>query len=257
MPPLQLDRSTFFDTYFEYYPGEHASWIYPTQKGKTHLAWQTLEAAKRQNPQLLTVSLMPKAISPATARWCRALEFRETPRWPPPWRPLSRKPGGYVLWPEHRKDLTVAEDRAQVAAELRKAMHQLCWGGNCICFADDVFVLAVLMGLNPECEQFWTAGAEGGAGLWSANQKPSGTLGSGSVSSFAYNSATHLFLGRDTDERNIKRFSEIGGGVDPAEVSAIVRNLRLYRIGKKTISEVLYIDTRGPYMALIGPLCGV
>lgn len=255
MPPLQLERSDFFDHYFDYNKGEHASWIYPTQKGKSHLAWQTLRAAVGQNPDLRAVTLMPKAISPATARWAAALEFKEIPAWPPPARPpwLSRPPG-YVLWPKHRKDLPVAEDRAQVAAELRKAMHDLCWGGNCICFADDVFVLAVLMGLNPECEQFWTAGAEGGSALWSANQKPSGTLGSGSVSSFAYNSATHLFLGRDTDERNIKRFAEIGGGIDPAEIASIVRNLRLYRIGKKTISEVLYLDLRGPYMCLIGPL---
>ena len=51
----------------------------------------------------------------------------------------------------------------------------------------------------------------------------------------------------------MKRFAEIGGGIDLAEVAGIVRNLRLYRIGDKTISQVLYIDTRGPYKCLIGP----
>jgi hypothetical protein len=253
MPPLQLDRPEFLGSYFDYRPGEHLSLIYPTQKGKSHLAWQLMRSALRRNPGLDAVSLMPKPNSPATARWARALDFRETPAWPPRKKLFEADPAGYVLWPPHRKDISAAENRAQIAAVLREAMNALYWKGNCICFADDVFVLAVLMGLNPECEQFWTAGGEGGAGLWSANQKPSGTLGSGSVSSFSYNSPSHLFLGKDTDVRNVKRFAEIGGGIDPEEIAFLVRNLRLYPIGGKTISEVLYIDTRGPYKALIGP----
>lgn len=253
MSPMQLDRQDWLDHYFDYRAGEHVSLIYPTQKGKSTLAWQMMGAALRRNPGLDAATLMPKPNSPSTARWARTMNFRETPEWPPRKKLFESEPDGYVVWPKHRKDIPAAENRAQVAAKLRAAMNAMYWKGNCICFADDVFVLAVLMGLNPEAEQFWTAGSEGGAGLWSANQKPSGTLGSGSVSSFSYNSVSHLCLGKDTDARNIKRFSEIGGGVDPEEVSDIVRNLRLFPIGKKTISEVLYIDTRGPYMALIGP----
>ncbi len=38
-----------------------------------------------------------------------------------------------------------------------------------------------------------------------------------------------------------------------AEIADIVQNLRLYQIDSKTISEVLYLDLRGPYMTLIGP----
>lgn len=253
MPPLQLERQEFLDNYFDYRPGEHLSLIYPTQKGKTHLAYQLSDVAMRQNPDLDYVSMMPKANSPATARWARALELQETPVWPPRKKLFSKDPRGHVLWPPHRKDLTADADRAQVADVMRQGLHRLYWQGNCICFVDDVFVAAVLMGLNPEVEQWWTAGSEGGSGLWSANQKPSGTLGSGSVSSFCYNSATHLFLGRDTDERNVRRFSEIGGGVDPREIAEIVRNLRLFPIGSKSISEVLYLDLRGPYMCLVGP----
>lgn len=253
MSLLQLDRETFFEEYFEYHPGEHAGWIYPTQKGKTHLAWQTLGSAMRQHPELRVATLMPKALSPSTARWAKAMNFREVPTWPPQKKLFQPKPAGYVVWPHHNKDATAAEDRAQVADELRNAMHNQYWSGKSITFADDLHLLAVLMGLNPECEQFWTAGAEGGAGLWGANQKPSGTANSGAVSSYFYNSPSHLFLGRDTDERNVKRFAEIGGGIDPRRVGDIVRNLRLYRIGDKTISQVLYIDTRGPYMVLLNP----
>lgn len=255
MALLQLNRPEFFDDdgYFRYENGEHAAWIYPTQKGKTHLAWQTMAAAKRQHPELTTVTFMPKPKSPSTARWARALSFAETPRWPPQRKLFTPKPPGYVLWPEHRKDLPAAENRALIGAEMRKALNALFWQGDCIAFADDLHLLAVLMDCNAECEQFWTAGAEGGAALWGANQKPSGTKDSGSVSSYFYNSPTHIFLGRDTDARNIRRFSEIGGGIDAGRIAEIVKNLRLYQIGPKTISEVLYIDTRGPYMCLIGP----
>lgn len=250
---LRLPRKEFLDDYFDYRPGEHLSLIYPTQKGKTHLAYQLSDAAMRQNPDLDYCSVMPKPNSPATHRWAQALQLQEVSDWPPVKKLFQDRPRGHVLWPKHRKDMSAEANREQIAGKVRKALHEMYWKGNCICFADDVFVLAVLMGLNPELEEFWTAGGEGGAGLWSANQKPSGTLGSGSVSSFAYNSPVHLFLGRDTDERNVKRFGEIGGGIDPAEVAYLVKNLRLFPIGSKTISEVLYIDTRGPYKALIGP----
>lgn len=252
MPPIQLDRQEFLDHYFDYRPGEHLSLIAPTQRGKTHLSYQLLQSAMRQNPDLDVISLMPKPNSPATSKWARALNLREVDDWPPRKKLFADEPDGYVLWPKHRKDLPAAENRLQVAGKMRKALSALYWKGNAICFADDVFVMAVLMGLNPELEEWWTAGGEGGSGLWSANQKPSGTLGSGSVSSFSYNSPSHLFLGKDTDERNVKRFSEIGG-VDPREVADLVRNLRLYKIGGKSISEQLYVDKRGPYMALIGP----
>lgn len=253
MALLRLNREEFFEDYFTYNPGEHASWVYPTQKGKSHLMWQTLGAAMRQHPGLSAVTLMPKAKSPSTHTWAQAMEFREVAEWPPPPKLLARKPPGYVVWPRHRVDLSAAEDRAQVSTVLRRALHDRLWKGNGITVADDLHVLAVIMGLNAECEEFWTTGAEGGAALWGANQKPSGTSGSGAVSTYFYNSASHMFLGRDTDERNVKRFSEIGGGIDPREIADIVRNLRLYKIGPKTISEVLYIDLRGPYKALIGP----
>jgi hypothetical protein len=246
-----IPRNEFLDEHWDYRPGEHVSLIEPTQGGKTHLAYQLLDKAMEQNPQLEAVSLMPKPNSPATVSWASSLNLKETPSWPPERWPWQSKPRGYVVWPKHRKDLDAQANREQVAAKLKKALSRQYWKGNSIVFADDVYVIAALMGLNAELEEYWTAGAEGGAGLWSANQKPSGTVGGGGVSSFSYNAPTHLFLGRDRDERNIKRFSEIGG-VDPRLVESIVRDLRITQIGSKAISDKLYIDKRGPYMAIIG-----
>src|SRR5215469_12198389 len=115
----ELSRAEFFGWdggpgFFDYRPGEHASWIYPTQRGKTRLAWQCLNAAMKQQPQLRVVTLMPKPLSSETHLRAAALGFREVGAWPPPARFMS-SPQGYVVWPRHRKDLTAAADRAQVA----------------------------------------------------------------------------------------------------------------------------------------------
>jgi hypothetical protein len=116
-------------------------------------------------------------------------------------------------------------------------------------------VLAVLMELNQDCEEFWVAGSGGGAGLWDTLQKPSGTVGGGHVSTFVYNAPTHLFLGHDPVEQNRKRFADIGG-VNPKVVSNVVENLPRHRIetptGIKNVSEKLYIHKGGPYLATIG-----
>lgn len=250
----RFDREDWLTRRFDYRPGEHFGIWEPTQGGKTHLAYQAADQAMRRNPHLRFVSAMPKSRSPATRHWAAALDLKIIDSWPP--KPAFRKPRGYVLWPPHLKDRPVAENRQHLAEIFRKMLHDQYQSGNSITLADDIYLLAVIYGLNMECEEFWTAGAEGGAGLWGPNQKPSGTIGGGSVSSFSYNSPTHLIFGQDTDTRNQKRFSEIGGGIDPELVASIVPGLRRFPVqtpeGVKNISEKLYIDKRGPYLAIIG-----
>ena len=125
------------------------------------------------------------------------------------------------------------------------------WQGNSITVADDVYLMAVILELNPLLEEILTAGGGMNASLWLAGQKPSGTVGGGSLTSFAYNSPTHLFLGHDPDERNQKRFSEIGG-VDPKLVAEVVKHLRIFQVNGKNVSEKLYIHKGGPWMAVVG-----
>jgi hypothetical protein len=206
----------------------------------------------KQNPGLTVASLMPKPRDIATTEWARKLNLKETAEWPPRKKWFENKPRGHVLWPKHNPGLAAEENREHVGAVMRDCLNQQYWRGNSITFGDDAHNLAVLHGLNPEMETMWTAGGSSQAGLWIATQKPSGTLSSGSISSFVYSATTHLFLGRDTDERNVRRFGEIGG-VDPKEVEGIVRNLRMFNLNGNTISEVLYIDKRGPWFVRIQP----
>lgn len=255
MRVAQLPREVFLQEYFSYQPGEHLSAIEPTQQGKTHLVYQLADVAMTQQPGLRFVSLMPKSRDPATHKWASFLGLEVIGDWPPRKKLFAAKPRGYVLWPPHLKGVPVQQNRDHLHAIFQKCLADQFQQGDSITLADDVYNLAVLLDLNRDLEEHWTAGGGGGCGLWSTAQKPSGTL-AGSISSFVYNCPTHLALGHDPVESNRKRFSEIGG-VDPHLVTGTVQGLRKTPIrteqGIKNVSEKLYIHKGGPYMAIIGP----
>lgn len=252
MYAAHIPRAEFLANHWDWRPGEHVSFIEPTQQGKTWLLYQLLEKTIARYPELRTVTMCPKPRDPSTSVWAEALRLREIPEWPPPSRlPWQEKPAGYALWPRHLLGVPKAQNRAHLAGILRKCLSEQYAKGDSITVADDVYIAAVMLDLNMDLEEFWTAGGGMNASLWSANQKPSGTVGGGSVSSFSYNAPTHLFLGHDPDERNQKRFSEIGG-VDPKLVASVVRNLKIHQVNGKNVSEKLYIHKGGPYMCTVG-----
>ena len=253
MALLELSRAEWLDDYFDYRPGEHVVIVEPTGGGKTWLMYQMLGVVMREHPELVPVSLVPKPADPSTALWARSLGLRETPVWPPVRRLFRGQPAGYVLWPRHRMDLPPDSRREEVGQVLRAGLDAQYKRGNSISLIDDAHSTATMMGLNSYIEEILVNGRAGGAAAWMALQKPSGTVNSGGITSFAYSSPTHYLFGKDTEARNLKRLSEIGAGIDPRRVESIVRSLRLYRIGEHTVSQKLYIDKRGPYMALVGP----
>jgi hypothetical protein len=254
MRVAHFPRDEYLAERFDYQGGEHVTAAEPTQGGKTHLIYQMSDRAMEQNPDLRFVSLMPKSRDPATYKWAERLDLKIVDNWPPPKTWFSEQPRGYVLWPKHLKGAPKEQNRAHLAGIFRKCLNDQFQQGDSITLVDDIYLVAVMLDLNMDCEEFWTAGSSGRAGLWGTLQKPSGTIGGGSVSSFAYNSPTHLILGHDPDQRNRKRFSEIGG-VDPEIVSGIVTNLPQHRIetaeGVKNISDKLYIHKQG-YMCTVG-----
>ena len=252
---LRVDRPTFLGSYWDYNAGEHVCIVEPTQGGKTRLAGDLLGELLGE---LLATILVMKPRDRTPAEITRRLGYREVATWPPPARwPWEKQPPGYTLWP--KQSLTdVDADNAHLRAQFKKAIYHVYGAGDQILFADEVYGLVAELGLATELTSMWTRGGGMGAGLWGATQKPSGTQHGGSIPTFFYNSSTHFFFGKDTDERNISRFAEIGGGVDPREVGEIVRHLPVHKItdagGRPHyISEKLYVDKRGPYMAIVGP----
>lgn len=244
--PAQIARFTreeFLSERWDYRPGEHVSLIAPTQNGKTTFIFELLANTDTGWCSVPPVMLVAKPRDHVVASGLEALNYVETPRWPPARRWMRDRPDGYGLWPHHLKNATTDENNAHLASVFKPAINELFWKGDTILIADEVYFLCAELMLNREMTRHWTQGAGMGSGLWSATQKPSGTQ-QGTVPSYMYNSPTHTFLGRDPDERNRKRFSEIGG-VDPKIIDGAVQGLRKY--------EWLYIHRDGPTMCIIGP----
>lgn len=251
---LRVSREEFVRSYWDYNPGEHVTLIEPTQGGKTYLAGQLLGDLAGEVPGVMLV-MKPRDRTPAEIT--RRIGYKEIPSWPPaPRWPWEDRPPGYTLWPRQTlKDIDA--DNKHLKEQFRRALYAVYGQGNQIVFADEVYGLVAELGLAQELTMLWTRGSGMGAGLWAATQKPSGTQHGGSIPTFMYSASTHLFLGKDTDERNTARFGEIGG-VDSRFVSDLVRRLPVHKIidgdGRPHyISEKLYIDKRGPYMAIITP----
>jgi len=266
MSLTRLSRDEFLNDYFDYRPGQHvlAALISPTGNGKTRLGYQLLRAAMKQHPQLGVRVTIPKRRDAEASAWNAALGLKEVPGWPPPPRKLWQpKPPGYAVWPLHHigqpgddPDKVLTENRAHVEGVMKAAALASWQEGDSIHVADDIYVQAVVLGMNQFFSEILTNGRSVGCALWGSNQKPSGTR-EGSVTSFFYNSPSHLFLGADLDERNRERFGEIGG-VDRKFVSDIVQHLQVHVIDGNAVSDQLYISKaasgpEGPAMAIVGP----
>lgn len=253
--PVELRRGEFFDEYWDYDAGQHVLCVAPTGAGKSRLMWQALEGAIRQRPGLSPLVLMPKPTDRTTTECSARLGLAETPVWPPKRKLFEPKPTGHVLWPPHPHGDGVDTEtrRAVVGSWLKKGMEDHYWRGNSISFIDDAHSAASMMDLNPLIEEMLVNGRSGGCGVWLATQKPSGTKVSGGLTTFAYNSASHLFFSKDDDPRNLERVAEIGGATDVRQMREWISGLRRWKINGSNVGEFLYVDKSGPYYARILP----
>jgi hypothetical protein len=226
-----------------YKSGHHVALIGPTQiAGKTTLAFQLLDSiATEERPATV---LCMKHSDRTVATFSNRLGFRETPTWPP--KPLVKemfgnKPRGYTLWP--RQSLSNVEaDNAHLAAEFQKALVHNRLHTPSVTFADEIYGLMAELELRKLLTAIITRDSGARHGLMYATQKPSGTQGV-SMPGFLFNSAEHMFLSRDGDERNRARFGEIGCGISPESINREVLRLEPF--------SWLYIRRSGPQWAVV------
>jgi hypothetical protein len=238
-----IPRREFLDDVWDYRAGEHVTLIGMTQSGKTTLGFELLHRSISTDLPAIVMVMKPK--DPVPEAWAKRMGLRKIDTWPPldargPGRAL-RKPRGWLLWPKMgdirsdydnlsmQFDSALSESYAQ-AARRRGAQER-------ILFVDEVLGFVKDLGLERELSAVWTRGSSMGLGLWAAGQRPF------NMPLHAYNAASHLFLHKDPDERNIQRYKEIGG-VSPDVVADVTRQLRLH--------EFLYIRRRDYSMAVIG-----
>jgi hypothetical protein len=101
-------------------------------------------------------------------------------------------------------------------------------------FADEIRYLTDNLRLDTEFETLWLQGRSLGVSLVCGTQRPV------SIPLESFSQATHLFLFRENDKRNIDRMSEFSGGDN---------DLVRYVIPRLPPHETLYIDTRSGQMA--------
>lgn len=242
-----FDLETFRTKHFDYAPGHHVGVFGPTQiSGKSTLSFALLESVLRQQPDMNVTALCMKHKDRVVAHWTKRLGFREVGSWPPS-KPLGEalhitsKPAGYTLWPP--QSLTdVDADNERLEHEFRKAITSNRSNTPSITLGDELYGLLAELNLRKLLTAVVTRDSVAGHGIWYATQKPSGTQGI-SIPGFFFNSAEHMFLAKDGEERNRKRYGEIACGIDPGEIERETLKLDPY--------SWLYIRRSGPQWAIV------
>lgn len=199
--------------------GEHVTLVGPTGCGKTTVALAMLERRKyvcviATKPRDPLIKSLPKQ------------GYKVLDRWPPP-DYLKR----VVLWPK----ISSLGDKVSQRREIQRAMARMYRSGGWCVVADELRYLTQTLGLKSEAEMYWLQGRSLNLSFVTATQRPAW------VPLEAYDQATHLFLWRETDKRNLARLGDIGG-VDTEVIRYIIPQLPKH--------DFLYINTRDATMCI-------
>jgi hypothetical protein len=246
-----LPRGEFLDMFAEQYEsGQHVSLIGPTQRGKTTLTHQMLAQTASPERKVHMMAGKPPHRDPVMNKAAERLNLRLVHSWPPPYDlrdGMLKKYNGYVVRPKQgMTDLKA--DNANLQQNFRATMLH-CYGTDpkhpVILVVDECDLVQNKLGLKEELEAPLMRGAPD-CSVWCLIQR--GFY----MSQYCYNSQEWLLLYFDPDERNQKRYGEIGG-VDPRWIAHTVSNLKTKRgdDGKSTISEALCIRRSGPECFII------
>jgi hypothetical protein len=228
-----------------YVQGQHVTFLGPTQRGKTTLCHELLSEVISTDHRCVILAGKPPGRDHTMASAAERMNLRIVETWPPLKNPRDRNRNGFVLRPHHTMR-NLDADEANLRDQFGKAMR-----GNyastkpVITVVDEAHHVQNDLKLKREFEAPLMRGAPVNA-QWSLIQR--GRY----MSYLAYDAPEHLFIFYDPDRSNVRRYSEMIGGVDPGYVTELVVNLKTYRAKTGgTISEALYIRRAGPYLCIV------
>lgn len=193
--------------------GEHVSLIGPTGGGKTTLALALL-------PRREWTAVLATKPKDRTLDRLRRNGYRRLREWPPAWG-INR----VLLWPRWRGPADTHNQRQVFLDAMDDIFHR---GGWAIC-ADELAYMCQMLKLDSYLKLLWQQGRSIDISLMGCTQRPA------FVPLELYSQASHLFIWRQTDKRDLDRIGGIGT-VDPALVRSIVRQLPRH--------QFLYVNTR-------------
>lgn len=192
---------------FEWRAGEHLTIIGDTGSGKSFLARELL----RTREYSAVFGSKPRDAS------LRAFEddgWTRIKSWPPP-TSVRRA----LLWPKIEKTADVAALRPVFAEALDAIYLEGAWA----IWLDELPFLVgdrpPALRLREQLELLWMQGRALGVSVGAACQRPA------HVPLLAYSQATWVIVFRATDDRDLRRLTEIGGSIDKSELRDVVRNL--------------------------------
>lgn len=218
-PVHTFSREEFLRERWDYEPGQHVTILGATRNGKTHLAYQLLH--KTATPDLQATVIVMKPRDTTVTRFSKENGFRIIRDWPPsPLSRLAKKPAGYVLWPKASGDPDLEDERH--ARIFQRCIRSNYDKGRTITFADEVNSLEQEYKLSRDLIRCWTKGGSMESGLWAASQRPA------YISRHAYQ-AQHIFLSNDPDKDTLKRYGDIGAGIDADIIRHQTSKLEMYQ----------------------------
>lgn len=229
-------------------PGQHVTFLGPTQRGKTTLSHQMLAQVATPEVPVYMIALKPPGRDPQMAKAPERLHLKLVNEYPDAMtRRIAKARGynGFVVRPNH-----VMRDHKATKANLREVTQQVlveCYASKteCIVDIDETHITQNDLGLQDEIEAPLMRGAPV-VSVWCLIQR--GRF----ITYHAYAAPEWIIIFYDPDRANQMRYSEIGG-IDPRVLLQLAGRLRSKRgdDGKSTVSEAIVIRRSGPELFIV------
>lgn len=228
----------------DYHNGHHVTGLGPSGKGKSTLFYQCLQRVISPDRPVYSLHGKIKGRDPTVPKAARKLHLRIVPELPSKARQemdRRRKFNGYIILPLEHHLATVQDENDLLRDKFRDVIHY-CYttqsGKPKILHVNEAHQAHVDLKLKLDCEGPLMRGAPD-CMAWHEIQRGR------NVSYMCYDSPEHMFIFKDDDTDNVRRYADFGTG-DPMELRDLMEHLETERAADgRTISQCLYMRRGG------------